>query len=174
MIVGIPSEVKDDEYRVAITPAGVRELTSAGHTVLVEKGAGNGSSMPDADFAATGAKIMDDSDDLWAEADLVCKVKEPVAEEYHRLGARSDQILFTYLHLAASARLHRRARCGRQRGHRVRDGAPGGQLAAAACADERGGGADGAADGRAPPHATRGWARRAGVRCARRALRARS
>jgi alanine dehydrogenase len=102
MIVGIPSEVKDDEYRVAITPAGVRELTSAGHTVLVERGAGNGSSMPDSEFVATGAKIMHDPDDLWATADLVCKVKEPVAEEYHRLGARSDQILFTYLHLAAS------------------------------------------------------------------------
>ena len=102
MIVGIPSEVKDDEYRVAITPAGVRELTSAGHTVLVEKGAGNGSSMPDAEFVRTGAKILDDPDDVWAAADLVCKVKEPVAEEYHRLGARSDQILFTYLHLAAS------------------------------------------------------------------------
>ncbi|MDR3649781.1 MAG: alanine dehydrogenase, partial [Acidimicrobiales bacterium] len=102
MIVGIPSEVKDDEYRVAITPAGVRELTSAGHTVLVEKGAGSGSSMPDDEFVRTGAKILDDPDDLWAAADLVCKVKEPVAEEYHRLGARSDQILFTYLHLAAS------------------------------------------------------------------------
>ena len=102
MIVGIPSEVKDDEYRVAITPAGVRELTSAGHTVLVEKGAGNGSSMPDAEFVATGAKIMADPDDLWATADLVCKVKEPVAEEYHRLAARTDQVLFTYLHLAAS------------------------------------------------------------------------
>ncbi len=102
MIVGVPSEVKADEYRVAVTPAGVRELTSAGHTVLVEKGAGNGSSMPDGDFVRTGAKILDDPDDLWASADLVCKVKEPVPEEYHRLGARRDQILFTYLHLAAS------------------------------------------------------------------------
>jgi len=102
MIVGVPSEVKTDEYRVAITPAGVRELVSAGHTVLVEKGAGSGSSMPDADFVRTGAKILDDPDDLWASADLVCKVKEPVPDEYHRLGARQDQILFTYLHLAAS------------------------------------------------------------------------
>ncbi len=86
MIVGVPKEVKDDEYRVAITPAGVRELTSAGHTVYVEKGAGVGSSMPDADFMATGAKIVDDPDDIWAEADLVLGVKEPVAEEYPRLG----------------------------------------------------------------------------------------
>ncbi len=102
MIVGIPSEVKTDEWRVAITPAGVRELTSAGHTVLVEKGAGDGSSMPDADFVRTGAKILDDADDVWASADLVCKVKEPVPEEFHRLGMRPGQVLFTYLHLAAS------------------------------------------------------------------------
>ena len=102
MIVGIPSEVKDDEYRVAITPAGVRELTSVGHTVVVETGAGDGSSMSDAEFVRTGAKIVDDADEVWATADLVCKVKEPVPEEYHRLGARSDQTLFTYLHLAAS------------------------------------------------------------------------
>jgi alanine dehydrogenase len=102
MIVGIPSEVKADEYRVAITPAGVRELTSAGHTVFVQKGAGDGSSMPDAEFVRTGAQIIDEADDLWAAADLVCKVKEPIAEEYHRLGAREDQTLFTYLHLAAS------------------------------------------------------------------------
>ena len=102
MIVGIPTEVKTDEWRVAITPAGVRELTSAGHTVLVQKGAGDGSSMPDADFVRTGAKIVDDPDDVWASADLVCKVKEPVPEEYHRLGLRQGQVLFTYLHLAAS------------------------------------------------------------------------
>jgi alanine dehydrogenase len=80
----------------------VRELTSAGHTVLVQKGAGDGSSMPDADFVRTGAKIVDDPDDVWASADLVCKVKEPVSEEYHRLGLRQGQVLFTYLHLAAS------------------------------------------------------------------------
>ncbi len=102
MIVGIPSEVKDDEYRVAMTPAGVRELLSAGHTVYVEKGAGAGSSMSDEEFVHTGAKIVDQADDVWAAADLVCKVKEPVADEYARLGARADQVLFTYLHLAAS------------------------------------------------------------------------
>ena len=102
MIIGVPSEVKADEYRVAITPAGVRELTSAGHTVLIEQGAGEGSSMPDEDFVRTGAKIVGDVDEIWATADLVCKVKEPIAEEYPRLGARKDQVLFTYLHLAAS------------------------------------------------------------------------
>ena len=66
MIIGVPSEIKTDEWRVALTPAGVRELTSAGHTVLVEKGAGDGSSMPDADFVRTGAKIVDDADEVWA------------------------------------------------------------------------------------------------------------
>ena len=86
MIVGIPNEVKDDEYRVAITPAGARELTSAGHTVYVEKGAGDGSAMSDEEFVRTGATIVGDADELWGAADLVCKVKEPLPEEFHRLG----------------------------------------------------------------------------------------
>jgi len=102
MIVGVPSEVKDDEYRVAITPAGVRELTSAGHGVLIERGAGGGSSIADGEFAKTGAQILDDADEVWAGSDMVLKVKEPVPAEYHRLGLRRDQVLFTYLHLAAS------------------------------------------------------------------------
>jgi alanine dehydrogenase len=101
MRVGIPREVKDNEYRVAITPSGVHELTGAGHTVYVEKEAGVGSSLPDEEFVAAGAQILGSADDVWGEADLVCKVKEPVAEEYHRM--RRDQVLFTYLHLAASA-----------------------------------------------------------------------
>ena len=88
MIVGVPSEVKTDEWRVALTPAGVREFTSAGHTVYVQKGAGDGSSMPDAEFVRTGAKILDTAEEVWAAADLVCKVKEPVPEEYPLLGAR--------------------------------------------------------------------------------------
>jgi alanine dehydrogenase len=102
MIVGIPKELKDDEYRVAMTPAGVRELVSAGHTVYVEQDAGAGSSMYDDEFIKTGAQIIDSADDIWAAADLVCKVKEPIEPEFHRLGARSGQVLFTYLHLAAS------------------------------------------------------------------------
>ncbi len=102
MIIGVPKEVKTDEYRVAITPAGVRELTSAGHIVHIEQGAGEGSSIPDAEYVRTGAKILPDVDEVWAGADMVLKVKEPVQEEYHRLSLRSDQILFTYLHLAAS------------------------------------------------------------------------
>jgi len=98
--VGIPREVKDHEYRVAITPAGVHELTRSGHQVLVEKEAGLGSSLPDEDFVAAGASILGAADDVWGEADLVLKVKEPVASEYHRM--RRGLTLFTYLHLAAS------------------------------------------------------------------------
>jgi alanine dehydrogenase len=100
MRVGVPREVKNREYRVALTPAGVTELVRAGHTVLVEQGAGEGSSIPDADFRSVGATIVPTADEVWADADLLLKVKEPVAEEYHRL--RKDQTLFTYLHLAAS------------------------------------------------------------------------
>lgn len=102
MIVGVPTEVKEDEHRVAVTPAGVRELTSAGHSVLVQKGAGDGSALSDSDFVRTGAAIVEDVDELWGAADLICKVKEPLPEEYRRLGARPGQTLFTYLHLAAS------------------------------------------------------------------------
>ena len=102
MLIGVPSEVKADEYRMAITPAGVRELVAHGHTVLIERGAGTGSSMSDAEFTSVGATMVDDVDDLWADADMILKVKEPVAEEYGRLSARKDQVLFTYLHLAAS------------------------------------------------------------------------
>ncbi|MFD0776875.1 alanine dehydrogenase, partial [Streptomonospora algeriensis] len=100
MRVGVPSEVKNHEYRVAITPAGVHELTARGHSVAVQSGAGRGSSISDEEFTAAGARILDSADDVWAEGELVLKVKEPVAEEYHRM--RSGQTLFTYLHLAAS------------------------------------------------------------------------
>src|ERR1700722_16991201 len=102
MIIGVPSEVKADEWRVALTPAGVREFTSAGHTVCVQKGAGDGSSMPDADFARTGAKILEAAVGVGEAADLVRKVKEPIPEEYPLLGARKDQTLFPHLLLAAS------------------------------------------------------------------------
>jgi len=98
--VGIPREVKNNEFRVAITPAGVHELVRHGHQVVIERGAGVGSSIPDEEYVAEGAQILDTADQVWADADLLLKVKEPVAEEYHRL--RKDQTLFTYLHLAAS------------------------------------------------------------------------
>lgn len=100
MLVGVPREVKNHEYRVAITPAGVVELVHRGHEVLIETQAGTGSSFPDSDYLAAGAKIAPSADETWAAADLVLKVKEPVAEEYPRL--RDGQILFTYLHLAAN------------------------------------------------------------------------
>jgi len=100
MRVGIPRELKDNEYRVAMTPAGVRELVSRGHRVLVERSAGEGSSFPDGDYVRAGAEIIPEADALWGESELVCKVKEPLAEEYHRL--RGDLVLLTYLHLAAS------------------------------------------------------------------------
>ncbi|WP_190025633.1 alanine dehydrogenase [Streptomyces hiroshimensis] len=100
MKVGIPREVKNNEFRVAITPAGVHELVRNGHQVFVEKNAGVGSSITDAEYVAAGAAILDTADEVWSTADLLLKVKEPIAEEYHRL--RKGQTLFTYLHLAAS------------------------------------------------------------------------
>ncbi|MEP7023998.1 MAG: alanine dehydrogenase [Actinomycetota bacterium] len=100
MKVGVPAEVKNHEYRVAITPAGVHEFTRAGHEVYIQAEAGVGSSIPDTDFVAAGAEILPTADDVWQTGDLILKVKEPVEEEYHRM--RADQVLFTYLHLAAS------------------------------------------------------------------------
>ena len=99
MRIGVPTEVKNNEYRVAITPVGVSELVHAGHEVFIETGAGDGSAISDDEFVAQGAVITPDADTTWASADLVLKVKEPIAEEYHRL--RDDLVLFTYLHLAA-------------------------------------------------------------------------
>ena len=99
MKVGVPKEVKNHEYRVAITPSGVHELTRAGHQVFIQQDAGTGSSIPDEDFVAAGATILPTADDVWTASELVLKVKEPVAEEYHRM--RKGQVLFTYLHLAA-------------------------------------------------------------------------
>jgi alanine dehydrogenase len=100
MRIGVPREVKNHEYRVALTPAGAHELARSGHHVLVERNAGLGSSISDADFEAAGARIVAAADDVWDAADLLLKVKEPIEPEYHRL--RRGQVLFTYLHLAAS------------------------------------------------------------------------
>lgn len=99
MKVAIPREVKNNEFRVAITPAGVHELVQHGHDVFLEKDAGFGSSINDEDYVAAGAKILESADDVWAEGELVLKVKEPVAREFERM--REGQVLFTYLHLAA-------------------------------------------------------------------------
>ncbi len=99
MRVAVPTEVKNHEYRVAITPVGVAELIHHGHQVFVQAGAGLGSGIADEAYAAQGATILPDADATWAAGELLMKVKEPIAEEYHRL--RDDLILFTYLHLAA-------------------------------------------------------------------------
>ncbi|WP_053739197.1 alanine dehydrogenase [Nocardia sp. NRRL S-836] len=99
MRIAVPREIKNHEYRVALTPAGAHELTGRGHDVYVEQGAGLGSAITDEEYLAAGAKILASADDVWAEGDLVLKVKEPIAEEYPRL--RAGQTLFTYLHLAA-------------------------------------------------------------------------
>ncbi|MBK7822371.1 MAG: alanine dehydrogenase [Tessaracoccus sp.] len=103
MLIGVPREVKNSEFRVALTPVGAHELVARGHRVAVETGAGVGSAIADDDYRAVGAVIVEDPDLLWADADLVLKVKEPLPEEYHRL--RPGLTLFTYLHLAANERL---------------------------------------------------------------------
>lgn len=100
MRVGIPTEIKNNENRVAITQAGVFELARRGHEVLVQAGAGLGSAITDADYIAAGATIVEGADDVWAQADMILKVKEPIAAEYDKM--RKGQVLFTYLHLAAS------------------------------------------------------------------------
>jgi alanine dehydrogenase len=100
MLVGVPSEVKNHEYRVALTPSGVHELVRHGHRVLVQSGAGVGSSITDAEYHAAGAVIATSHDQVWGDAELIVKVKEPVAIEYDRL--RSGQVVFSYLHLAAN------------------------------------------------------------------------
>lgn len=105
MRVGVPSEIKDNEFRVAITPAGVHDLTAAGHEVLVQSGAGLGSSITDDDYRAAGARIVADAETAWGDAELVLKVKEPVEGEYRHF--REGLVLFTFLHLAAEPELTR-------------------------------------------------------------------
>ena len=105
MDVGIPKELKDNEFRVAATPEGVRELTRAGHRVVVEASAGVGSAIDDDQYAAAGAEILPDADAVFASAELIVKVKEPQPQEYERF--RPEHVLFTYLHLAADERLTR-------------------------------------------------------------------
>ena len=100
MIIGIPKELKNNEFRVSATPSGVHAYVVAGHKVLVEKNAGVGSAISDADYIAAGAQIIDSADEIWQKADLIQKVKEPIEIEYKRM--RKGQILYTYLHLAAN------------------------------------------------------------------------
>jgi alanine dehydrogenase len=100
MIVGVPKEIKNNEFRVSTTPAGVHQFVTAGHQVIVESNAGLGSAITDQDYINAGAQIVATADEVWQKADLIIKVKEPIAAEYPRM--RKGQILFTYLHLAAS------------------------------------------------------------------------
>ena len=100
VIIGIPKEIKNNEFRVSATPSGVHAYIQAGHQVLVEKSAGIGSGISDADYIKAGAKIIDSADEIWQKADLIQKVKEPIEIEYKRM--RKGQILYTYLHLAAN------------------------------------------------------------------------
>ena len=102
MIIGVPKEIKNNESRVALTPSGAHAL-SARHTVLIESGAGVGSAISDADYIAAGAQIVATADEVWQRAEMIMKVKEPIAVEYPKM--RAGQILFTYLHLAADREL---------------------------------------------------------------------
>lgn len=103
MIVGIPGEIKDEEFRVAVVPGGVHAFRQAGHRVLVQASAGEGSGFADALYEEAGGEVVKTADEVWAEAELVLKVKEPIEEEWPRI--RPDQVVFTYLHLAASREL---------------------------------------------------------------------
>jgi alanine dehydrogenase len=105
MIIGIPKEIKDNEYRVSVPPAGVKEITRHGHRILVEAGAGVGSGFSDDEYRAAGAEVLDSAAEVWGSAQMIVKVKEPLPPEYPHL--RADLILFTYLHLAASEPLTR-------------------------------------------------------------------
>ena len=98
MLVGVPKEIKPQENRVGLTPAGVKELVRRGHSVIVERSAGIGSGIPDAEYTAAGASLVDTADEVWARAGMIWKVKEPIKPEYGRI--REGQILYTYLHLA--------------------------------------------------------------------------
>jgi alanine dehydrogenase len=98
MKIGLPKEIKDNEYRVGLTPAGVQALKDAGHELFVERSAGEGSGFSDEQYVEAGAKILETADDVWQTGDMIVKVKEPIAPEYPRM--REDQLLFTYLHLA--------------------------------------------------------------------------
>ena len=103
MKIGLPKEIKDNEYRVGLTPAGVQALTGAGHTVYVQKTAGEGSGFKDEQYVKAGGQLLETADDVWAAGDMIVKVKEPVAPEYPRM--RENQLLFTYLHLAPELEL---------------------------------------------------------------------
>ncbi|MEZ4412464.1 MAG: hypothetical protein R2910_05725 [Gemmatimonadales bacterium] len=103
MIIGVPKEIKTNENRIALVPAGAEALVGAGHTVYIEAGAGLGSGFPDEAYTAVGAKTLPTADDVWAKADMIMKVKEPIAVEWPRM--RKGQLIYTYFHFAAAEEL---------------------------------------------------------------------
>jgi alanine dehydrogenase len=103
VLIGIPKEIKNNEYRVGMTPAGVEMLVREGHSVVVQKSAGEGTGLSDAEYVEAGATILDTADEVFAKADMIIKIKEPLDPEFPRL--RKGQILFTYLHLAGDRTL---------------------------------------------------------------------
>ncbi len=105
MIIGLPREIKDNEYRVGLVPAGVRALYQAGHTAVIEAGAGEGSGIFDDEYVAAGGTVVQSASEVWSRAEMVVKVKEPLPQEYRFL--REGMILFTYLHLAPARELTR-------------------------------------------------------------------
>src|SRR6188474_639191 len=105
MIIGVPKEIKTNENRIALVPAGAELLTASGHTVYVEQGGGLGSGFSDEQYVAAGAQILDTADEVWAKADMIMKVKEPIAVEWPRM--RKGQLIYTYFHFAAAEELTR-------------------------------------------------------------------
>src|SRR5688500_5897341 len=105
MQIGVPKEIKTNENRVALVPGGAEALVNDGHTVFVERGAGEGSGFPDVEYEKVGAKVLDSADEVWQRADMIMKVKEPIAVEYPRM--REGQVMFTYFHFAADEKLTR-------------------------------------------------------------------
>src|SRR5690606_35995581 len=105
MIIGVPREIKTNENRIALVPGGAQAFVDAGHTVLIEKNAGEGSGFEDASYVEAGGQIVDSAADVWKQADMIMKVKEPIASEYEHM--RRDQVVFTYFHFAASEELTR-------------------------------------------------------------------
>src|SRR5688572_18175334 len=99
MVIGVPKEIKNNENRVALTPAGTQELTKRGHTVLVQHAAGNGSGFSDEDYVKAGAQLIPEAAELFSRAEMIMKVKEPIEQEYKLI--RKDQLVFTYFHFAS-------------------------------------------------------------------------
>lgn len=119
MIVGVPSEIKSDEYRVAMIPVGVEELTRAGHKVLVQAGAGTGSGISDERYAESGAEIVPDAATIWKRSEMIIKVKEPLSDEWPSMQA--GQVVFTYFHFAADEKVDSRGTRKRHHRHRIRN-----------------------------------------------------